>query len=240
LNRELEDSWLSEEERAMRIAVFSDIHANINALDAALADIEHQAVDNIMCLGDLVGYGEHPNEVIEVIRTRGIATIMGNYDDAVGYDRDDCGCAYTSAAEKERGREWLLQTRQAVSEANKAFLRQLPLHLNREIHGRKISFVHGSPRRMNEYLYEDRPSTAFDRVLDVAGADVLVCGHTHLPYHRVIGKRHVVNVGSVGRPKTVDVRACYSILDISDGVRFEFYLADYDRQAAFASALTAA
>jgi putative phosphoesterase len=224
----------------MRIAVFSDIHANIHALEAVLADMEHQSVERIVCLGDLVGYGQFPNEVIEVIRARGIVTIMGNYDDAVGYDRDDCGCAFTSLAEKTIGREALAQTRRIVNEANKAFLRQLPMHLDQQVNGKKIAFVHGSPRRINEYLYEDRPSAAFDRVLDVAGADILMCGHTHLPYHRVIGKRHVVNVGSVGRPKTIDVRACYAILDLSNNFTVEFRLSDYDRRATLTSALAAA
>jgi putative phosphoesterase len=216
----------------MRIAVFSDVHANIQALEAVLADIGRQSVDRVVCLGDLVGHGESPDEVIEAIRTRGIATIMGNYDDAVGYDRDDCGCAYTSLAEKTRGHEELLRTRQVVSEASKAFLRQLPLHLCQQVHGKKISFVHGSPRRINEYLYEDRPSAAFDRVLDVAQADILVCGHTHLPYHRVIGKRHVVNVGSVGEPQTIPGPACYAILELNDGFVVEFRLIDYARRRA--------
>ncbi len=226
----------------MRIAVFSDVHANIQALEAVLADIDAQSMDRVICLGDLVGYGDSPNEVVELVRYRGIATIMGNYDDAVGYERDDCGCAYTSLSEKAHGHEELMRTRRTVTEANRAFLRQLPLHLRHHVNGKTISFVHGSPRRINEYLYEDRPSAAFDRVLDVAEADILVCGHTHLPFHRVIGKRHVVNVGSAGRPKTIDVRACYAVLDFSDGFKVEFRLIDYARRTAatLAPELTAA
>jgi putative phosphoesterase len=214
----------------MRIAVFSDVHANLQALEAALADIERCRVDRIIGLGDLVGYGAFPNEVIEVIRARGIPTVMGNYDDAVGFDRGECGCAYTSPQEKALGHELLLQTRAVVTDVNKAFLRSLPFQIDQQVHGRRLTFVHGSPRRLNEYLYEDRPSSAFDRVLDVAGADILVCGHTHLPFHRVLGKRHVINVGSVGRPKTIDERLCYAILELSDTVNVEFRLVDPDHQ----------
>ncbi len=79
----------------MKIVIFSDIHGNLHALQAVLADIDRQQPDEIYCLGDLVGYGAHPNEVIDLIRTRQIPTIMGNYDDGVGFDKDDCGCAYT-------------------------------------------------------------------------------------------------------------------------------------------------
>ena len=87
----------------MRIAIFSDIHGNIHALNAVLHDIDRQALDRVYCLGDLVGYGAYPNEVIETIQGRGIPTIMGNYDDGVGFDRDECGCAYTDPEMKRLG-----------------------------------------------------------------------------------------------------------------------------------------
>src|SRR5512142_1024222 len=106
----------------MRIAIFSDIHGNIHALDAVLDDIDRQAPDRVYCLGDLVGYGALPNEVIETVRARGIPTIMGNYDDGVGFDRDECGCAYRDPMEKERGERSLAWTKAHVTADNKAFL----------------------------------------------------------------------------------------------------------------------
>jgi putative phosphoesterase len=216
----------------MRIAAFSDVHANLEALEAALTDMERRQVDRVICLGDLVGYGASPNEVIQVIRERGIPTVMGNYDDAVGYDRGECGCAYTGPQEKTEGHELLLQSRSVVTVANKAYLRTLPFRIDQQVHGLKITFVHGSPRRLNEYLYDERPSSAFDRVLEFAGADILVCGHTHAPFHRVLGKRHVVNVGAVGgRPRTFEAQASYAILDLSDGVKVEFRVLDLKRPA---------
>ena len=216
----------------MRVAVFSDVHGNMHALDAVLTDIARQDVDRLICLGDLVGYGAFPNEVIQTLRERDIATIMGNYDDGVGFDRGDCGCAYRTPADRERGNQSLLWTQQQVSDENKAFLRGLPLHLAIEVHGLKVRFVHGSPRRINEYLFEDRPPASFERTLDAAGADVLVCGHTHIPYHRIFGGRHVVNDGSVGKPKHGDPRACYAVLELNGGVVVEFHFVDYDHRAA--------
>ena len=92
------------EEKRLRIAVFSDIHGNRHALEAVLKDIDAQEPDRIYCLGDLVGYGAFPNDVIEAIRSRGIPTIMGNYDDGMGFDKDECGCAYTTPESRRLGR----------------------------------------------------------------------------------------------------------------------------------------
>jgi predicted phosphodiesterase len=98
----------------MRIAICSDIHANLPALTAVLADIDQQRVDRIYCLGDLVGYAPFPNEVIARIRDAAIPTIMGNYDDGVGFDRDECGCAYREREEQQRGDQSLMWTRAHV------------------------------------------------------------------------------------------------------------------------------
>ena len=105
-----------------RIAVFGDLHGNSDATAATLAAIEAEAPDTVSCLGDLVGYGAFPNETIDLIRARGIPTIMGNYDDGVGFDRDDCGCAYKDAGERERGQRSLLWTRSVVTADNKAVI----------------------------------------------------------------------------------------------------------------------
>lgn len=219
----------------MRIAIFSDVHGNVHALSAVLADIDTQRVDRVLCLGDLVGYGAFPNEVIQLIRERDIATIMGNYDDGVGYDRSDCGCAYTTPDDRERGHQSLAWTRQIVTPENKSFLRRLPLKLDMQLFGRKLAFVHGSPRRINEYLTEDRPAASLERALDAAGADIVVCGHTHVPYHRTLGNRHVVNVGSAGKPKHGDPRACYAVIEINGGFFVDFRYVDYDHETAAAA-----
>ena len=94
-----------------RIAIFSDLHGNRAATEAVLAAIDAEVPDAVYCLGDLVGYGAYPNETIDLIRERNIPTIMGNYDDGVGFERDDCGCAYKTAEERERGQQSLMWTR---------------------------------------------------------------------------------------------------------------------------------
>jgi putative phosphoesterase len=199
------------------ITIFGDIHANLPALEAVLADIEARDLSPLYCLGDLVGYGTFPNEVIETIRKRNIPTLMGNYDQGVGNSSDDCGCAYTSKEAEALGKRSIAWSNQNTIPDNKLYLRQLTDQIPLELDGLRVRLVHGSPRKINEYLYADRPDATMERLLDLAEADVLVCGHTHIPYHRILPSgRHVVNAGSVGKPKDGNSQACYVILEANN------------------------
>ena len=225
-----------------KITVFGDVHANLPALEAVFADMAARQLDNLYCLGDLVGYGVWPNEVIAMIRERNIPTIMGNYDQGVGMDSDDCGCAYRTPEAQALGVRSIAWSNAHTSAENKAYLRQLAANIPLQLGDLRVLLVHGSPRKVNEYLYEDRPEAGMERLMDAAGADVLVCGHTHLPYHRVLGSgRHVINAGSVGKPKDNDPRACYLTLAAEGRELFvEFIRAPYDvEQAAQAIEATA-
>lgn len=216
------------------LTIFSDIHANLPALKAVLVDMDRRGLQNRYCLGDLVGYGTFPNEVVSAIRSSKIPTILGNYDQGVGNNSDDCGCAYRDEVAKALGQQSIAWTNAHTTDENKAFLRRLPLQLLLQVGDLKVVLVHGSPRKVNEYLYEDRPASSLERLLDLAEADVLVCGHTHLPYHRVLPSgRHVINVGSVGKPKDGDPRACYTVFE-ADGrdLRVQFIRVPYDIEAA--------
>jgi putative phosphoesterase len=223
----------------MLLAACSDVHANQHALAAVLADIAHRGVARVVCLGDLVGYGAFPNQVIETIRLAGIPTVMGNYDDGVGFDRAECGCAYVDPAERARGDESLRWAQARVTPENKAWLRALPRELRLSTGGRQVLCVHGSPRRQNEYLYEDRPEQSLIRMFSDLEADVILCGHTHLPYHRRVGASHLINVGSAGKPKDGDPRAGYALVELADEVRVSFPRVGY-QVAAAAAAIEAA
>lgn len=236
----------------MKIALLSDIHANLPALEGCLADMENQAPDAIYCLGDLVGYNIWPNEVINTIRQRGIPTIAGNYDFGIGRSSDDCGCAYKTDDEKAMGKISISYTNEIVLPDHRAFLRTLPAHirisfqLNDDI--LNLLLVHGSPRRINEYLFEDREEKSLLRIMEQADADIMCFGHTHKPYHRIIPAgsahnthfRHAINVGSVGKPKDGDTRGCYAMLNIdehssvlnSDSVEVAFIRFEYDVEKA--------
>jgi putative phosphoesterase len=217
-----------------QITIFGDIHANLPALEAVLADIDRRGLTNLYCLGDLVGYGTFPNEVITAIRERNIPTLMGNYDQGVGQDSDDCGCAYKTTEAKALGERSIAWSNAHTTPANKLYLRQLAEHIPVRLGELNVLLVHGSPRRINEYLYEDRPEASLERLFAGLEADVLVCGHTHLPYHRVLGSgRQVINAGSVGKPKDDNPQAGYLILTAEDSkLQVEFVRVPYDVERA--------
>jgi predicted phosphodiesterase len=138
--------------------------------------------DAVYCLGDLVGYGARPNETISLIREHAIPAIMGNYDDGVGFDHDDCGCAYKDPEVEARGQQSLLWTRAATTEGNKAYLRTLLPRIHFKAEGKGFRLVHGSPRRMNEYLFEDRDARSLARIAQGAETDALAFGRTQKPW----------------------------------------------------------
>ena len=212
------------------ITIFGDVHGNLPALEAVFADMDRRGLGDRYCLGDLVGYGVYPNEVTDLIRAAGYPAIMGNYDQGVGNSSDDCGCAYTKPEAEALGKRSIAWSNAHTTDENKAFLRELVSQIAVELGDLRVVLVHGSPRRINEYLFEDRPERSIERLLDMVEADVLVCGHTHIPYHRVLpSRRHVVNAGSVGKPKDDDPRACYVVLSAQGNeLVVDFHRVEYD------------
>jgi putative phosphoesterase len=212
----------------MKIALISDIHANLPALEACLRHIDQQDVDTIYCLGDLVGYNIWPNEVVRLVRQRGIPTIAGNYDFGVGRNSDDCGCAYKTEEDQAMGKMSIAYTNQLMDDNDRSYLRRLPAQLKVTFKGTdgliNLLLVHGSPRKVNEYLFEDRDEKSLLRMMREADADIMCFGHTHKPYHRVLQDpmeqkdyyRHAINIGSVGKPKDGNPQGCYVLLNIDD------------------------
>ena len=216
----------------MRLGLFSDVHSNLPALEAVLTDIATVGVDRRYALGDLVGYAPWPNEVLERLQTEGITSVMGNYDEGTGFDMSECGCAYTDPVEKALGDRSFAWTKAHTSDANKRWLRSLPRAIRFEADGIRYLLVHGSPRRINEYMFEDKPDATFARIAEGANADVIVCGHTHRPYDKHVGAARFVNDGSAGKPKDGDPRACWALLDTSSGgVDFRRVAYDVERTA---------
>jgi predicted phosphodiesterase len=194
------------------VALISDIHGNRLALEAVLADIAARRIERVYCLGDLVGYGPDPNGVIDLIRDAGIPSLLGNYDDGVGRDKGDCGCYYPTAEAKEWGAASYSFTAAEVTPDRKAFLRDLAQEHRIDVAEVRVHLVHGSPRKINEYLLRDRDPKSFVRIAEAEADDVLAFGHTHQQWHREYGHVMFVAVGSVGRPKDGDPRAMYTVL----------------------------
>ena len=197
-----------------RVAVITDIHGNLPALEASLDAIDQIGVDQIYCGGDLVGYGPHPNEVCALIEEREIPTIYGNYDYAIGRELDDCGCAYVTQHDRELGQQSVAWTLANTDQHAKDFMRALPFDLRFELGDVPIHLVHGSPRKVNEYLFEDKPASLYERLAAAEEARVLVFGHTHKPWIHAYGGVLFVNCGSVGKPKDGDPRCAFAILEL--------------------------
>ena len=206
----------------MKIAAISDIHGNLYALMKVLEDIDSQKVDLIVCLGDLVGYGPHPNEVIALIRRRELPCLKGNYDASV-VDGDFTYIRNTRI--NSFALPWAIEE---VRASNKYFLSELPTTLKYDFEGVKVEFVHGSTNAINEYLFEDGENTK--EVMESFSGDVLVCAHTHIPSLKKFDKKTFINVGSVGKPKIGRPNATYCILDINgpDDIKVKFRELEYE------------
>lgn len=225
----------------MRYALISDIHSNLPALDAVLADIDTRGdVDATYHLGDLVGYSSQPNEVVARLRERGIAGIAGNYDSTVATDYKHCGCKSESPRQEELAHVSYEYTRSAVTAETRRFLAALPFSLDLRplgghASGPRVVLVHGTPTLNTLYWTEDRPDDFCRKMAATVGlkaGDVIAFGHTHKPWHRVVDDIHFVNTGSVGRPKDGDWRAGYVRLDLGEGeARVEFVRVAYDVEA---------
>jgi putative phosphoesterase len=178
-------------------------------------------------MGDLVGYSTYPNEVIDTIRENRILTIKGNYDEAVGEELMVCGCDYPDPKDAENAGISLNWTIDETREDNKEFLKSLPMEVKMSFEGKTIKFVHGSPRKINEYLKEN--SIEAEEVMAVLEEDILVCGHTHKTYYKMYGNKMLVNAGSAGKPKTGTPKANYVIIDLqSTTAKVEMYEVEYE------------
>lgn len=225
----------------MRYALISDIHANLPALDAVLADIHDRGVDATYHLGDLVGYAPWPNEVVQRLAAARIPGVAGNYDSTVATGYKHCGCRYEDPKQEELSHLSYAWTRANVTPETKAWLGALPFRIDLRpvgghVAGPTLTIVHGNQTLNTVYVTEDRSNDFLAKMAQAVGArggDIIAFGHTHKPWHRVVAGTHFVNTGSVGRPKDGDWRAGYVVLDGSEaGPTVEFCRVAYDVEAA--------
>jgi predicted phosphodiesterase len=226
----------------MRYALISDIHGNLPALEAVLTDLEERGdVDAIYHLGDLGGYAPWPNEVVALLRKRGITGIAGNYDSTVATDYEHCGCKAESPRAEELSHLSYGWTRAHVSPETKRALGALPFRMDLRPRGGhksrpQVILVHGTPTLNTLYWTEDRPDLFASKMAKAAGAkegDLIAFGHTHKPWHRVVEGIHFLNTGSVGKPKDGDWRAGYVLVEADEEVRgVEFVRVEYDLERA--------
>lgn len=172
---------------AQRIAILSCIHGNMAALEAVWDDLNGQNVDSVYCLGDLVGYGPFPNEVIKFVQDHDIPSVLGCWDEGIGMEREDCGCKFITEEDAEHGHAAFEWTRSEITEKNRKFLGDLYFgqRVTNTAAG-SLLLVHGSPRSTGEYLMESTHDLILFERAAAGDCDILICGHTHVPFVRQI------------------------------------------------------
>ena len=218
----------------MRLAFFGGVYSNHHALAAVLRDLEALGPDGVWCLGDLGAFGPHPDRAAGILRASGIPMLRGNVDGSVGHDRADCACGYTDPRDNHFAQRSHDYTAAHTSPDHKAWLRDLPEQARVDAAGRRVLLCHGSPRRVNEFLWESDCSDEFlEWLCDAHATDVIACSHTGLHWHRALPSgRHVVNVGAIGRPANDGrTEVWYAVLDLDDVVTCAFRPVAYDHAA---------
>lgn len=220
----------------MKVAIISDIHGNMQALEAVLDDIKREKCEKIFCLGDLAMAGPEPVKTLELIKKMysegNFELIQGNTDEMIGNYTKETGDR-VKAAFPVLGNA-IINDAKIIPQDLIEFLKSLPEQKELEIEGVKILLVHGSPRKNDENILPDLAIEKIEEMIEGTQADIIFCGHTHIPCgYQTTKKQTVVNDGSVGRPFTQNPQACYAIAEFKNGAfEVSHKFIDYDNQKA--------
>ena len=215
------------------MALIGGIYSNYHALVATLADIDRRGADTTFFLGDLGAFGPYPDRVPELLIERGISGIQGNYEESLSSGAADCNCGYTDPRDNHYAQISYDYTFEKTSDSLKRWMGTLPKTMRLDAGGRRVLLSHGSPRQINEFLWRSTsPDPFLRRMCDDYGADVIVCTHSGLHWHkRLEDGRHVVNAGVIGRPANDGrTNVWYAMLSIGQEVDVEFVPIGYDHE----------
>ncbi|WP_293303766.1 metallophosphoesterase family protein [Pedobacter sp. UBA5917] len=216
----------------IQIAIISDIHANLIALEKVLDDIDQRGITDIYCLGDLVDFAPWGNEVIAVMKKRNIPTLLGNHDERIGFNQPIIPLPHHDVEETFQRNLAITFSKKTITAANKTWLSQRPYQLMLSFKTgngiKNILLVHASPRSNDEYIYEAHAGEELLKMLPDQPVDALVMGHTHASYIKYQKDVLLVNCGSVGRSREDDRKASYCILSIDTDIKAEIIKLDYD------------
>jgi putative phosphoesterase len=216
------------------VALIGDVHANQPALEAVLAHAHQRGVEAIWNVGDFVGYGPFPDEVVQRLRQEDALSIVGNYDlKVLRFEKKKKNWRKTKHPEKFLAFQW---AHDSLSEESRAYLRSLPQERHLQDAGRHILLTHGSPVSNEEPLTPATTDERLRELVEVAAADIIICGHSHQPFAREVDGVWFINTGSVGRPDDGDPRTCYAVMQIDEGhLTVEHFRIEYDIQKAIAA-----
>jgi diadenosine tetraphosphatase ApaH/serine/threonine PP2A family protein phosphatase len=216
-----------------RVAVFGGVYNNTLALEATLEDTRQRDVEAIFCLGDMGGFGPHPNRVFPLLQAGRVLAIQGNYDESLALGKGDCGCGYIDPSDNSFARVSYEYTFRHTSPEHKAWLGTLPKQRRITLGQYQMLMCHGSPRIINEFLWESStPNGLVEKFLRDYRTDVLLCTHTGIKWHRPLAKgQHLVNVGVIGRPENDGrTNVWYTILTAGDTMQVEFVPVHYEHE----------
>jgi len=213
----------------LKLAILGDIHGNLPALQVAYDTALEAKAEKIYHLGDLGGYAPFVNEVVDFLIEHKIEGVQGNYDETVAFDKEHCGCKYENDFQAEMAHLSFEWTKKHVTEKSKNYMKNLPFQISLEIERKKVKIFHATPTKNNLYWYEERPDKFFLLMADKAQADIMIYGHTHIPYFKQLNGKYFINAGSVGKPKDKDPRTCVCLIDLNqDNIKLTFIRKEYD------------
>lgn len=211
----------------MRLAAISDVHSNLHALREVARAIAVEDVDVVVCAGDIVGYCAFPNECCEIVRNLADYAVLGNHDVAAATQVTISMNPYAAKA--------AVWTAQNINDDSRSFIQSLKTELKFDVDDITVAMFHGSPRSLDEYVFEEDVDAS---LIDSEGVDVMILGHTHVPFVKSFGSRMVVNPGAVGQPRDSDKRASFAIID-SSIMKGTIKRVDYDIESAAKAIKTA-
>jgi len=216
-----------------RVAVFGGVYNNYLALEAAIRDAKRGGAEELYCLGDLGAFGPHPDRVFPLLHEHCVHCIQGNYDNSIGNGLADCQCGYTDLRDNHFARISYEYTFAHTSAENRDWMRTLPMQRRIQLGNYRVLMCHGSPRRMNEFLWESTTPTHFlDQLARAHETDVILTTHTGIKWQRELSDgRRFVNVGVLGRPENDGrTNVWYAILDARPALTVEFVPVVYDHE----------
>ena len=212
----------------MKLIALGDIHGNLPALEVVLRECRAEGYDLIVHTGDLVGFAPFPNETVELVKGEKIEGVRGDLDESVSAGAEDFGGHGKDARTRRLESLAYGWTLERTERRARAFLADLPFERRHEPAGRRTVVVHANPIDLSACMWEDRDQDYFREMGEAADADVLVFGHTHRPYHRIVDGRHFVNAGSVGYPAGDDPRTGYVVINVNGSVEVQYRRFPYD------------
>ena len=212
----------------MKVIALGDIHGNLPALEVALREARAEGCDLMVHTGDLAGYAPFPLETVALVRSQRLRGVRGNVDASLSAEAEEfgpCSDSPETGAFQRRAYAWTLGR---IDRFTRTYLGDLPFEDRFDAGNRRAVVMHGTPVDAYTALGEDRDDDFFRDMGDLAGADIVIVGHTHRPYHRVVDGRHFVNAGSVGFPRDGDPRTGYAVIKTNGNIEVHFRRFPYD------------